>query len=86
MRTQFFKDMVSDDGREMMCYLRPLPRVLYIEQVLGREEAEWVSRDAFPDDQNPYLHPEVYRAMLRDQYMVRARLMADVRIASHAGS
>ena len=72
MMTQFFKDMVE---LSTACYIVPHANVLMLEVVVGAEKARELAGKG-NDSDNPYLHPEVYRRMLREQYMVRARTRA----------
>jgi len=57
------------------CRLVPHPNVLVLESVVGIEKAMELA-SVGNDSDNPYTHPEVYRRMLREQYMVRARTRA----------
>jgi hypothetical protein len=72
MRTQFFQDMVQ--GNET-CYCVAHPNVLVLESVVG-EYAARVLAESGTDEENPYKNASVYRRMLREQYLVRARTRA----------
>jgi hypothetical protein len=75
MRTQFFKDMVAEQTDSRVGRIVRHANVLMLEEVVGVDKAVELA-DMGEDSDNPYTHPEVYRAMLREQYMVRARTRA----------
>jgi len=75
MRTRFFNDMIAAHTTGTVGRIVPHANVLMLEEVVGADKArELASKGS--DSDNPYTHPEVYRRMLREQYMVRARTRA----------